>query len=138
MCVNGYSVDDKRAIHEAAEGRVADSEKASPSGRTGPSILDALGVEAVEELHAEPPFTTGEAGVMARSRMLARARRFVTGRGVTNGSPTMRVGSVVEILDCGPWFGGAYHVAGVRHSFEPGSGYRTHFQAERVDLGESR
>lgn len=132
--VHGYSVADKAAIHERAGDEVARSE-ADGAGRTGPEVVSGLNPDAVEDLHLEAPATADEARALAETSMRRRARRFVCGRGVTSGTPKMRVGSRVDIVDLGPWFSGIYYVAEVRHTFEYPSRLRTHFLAERAKLG---
>jgi len=132
--VHGYSVADKQAIHESAGPEAVDSE-ASDRRRTGATILTALDANAAEDLHLEVPATAEEARTLAQALMRARARRFVCGRGVTDGTPKMHVGSRVDLVDLGPWFSGVYHIAEVRHTFDQVDGLRTHFRAERVDLG---
>ncbi len=132
--VHGYSVADKAGIHESAGAEVARSEAEGP-GRVGPEVLGELNPDAIEDLHLEAPATADEARGLAEAAMRRRARRFVCGRGVTSGTPKMRVGARVDIVDVGPWFSGVYYVAEVRHSFDQKSGFRTHFLAERAELG---
>jgi phage protein D len=96
-------------------------------------IRDAWG-EAVEDPHLEQPATEGEARALARARMKARARRFVTGRGVTSGTAALRVGRKMELLDLAPWFSGVWEATEVRHRFDPAEGCRTEFAACRAAL----
>ncbi|WP_437656651.1 phage late control D family protein [Sorangium sp. So ce1182] len=135
VAVHGYSVADKEAIHEAAEASELRAE--SRGGRTGPELLDELGWEAVEHLHLEAPATRSEARALARAEMRRRGRRFLVGRGTTSGTPKLKVGSEVELLDVGGWFSGRWSVCAVRHTFDLLQGLRTHFEAERVDRGRS-
>lgn len=132
--VHGYSVADKDGIHESAGAEAASSE-ATGGGSTGPDVLGGIQSEAIEDLHLEAPVTSEEAAALARSLMRRRMRRFVCGRGVTSGTPRMHVGSKVDLVDLGDWFAGVYHVAQVRHTFDQVDGLRTHFRAERADLG---
>jgi phage protein D len=68
--------------------------------------------------------------------MQRRARRFVTVRGVTLGSPTMTVGSLVKLERTGPAFDGeGYYVTRVHHSYDRELGMRTQFEAERGWIG---
>ena len=131
--VHGYSVADKEGIHVEATG--SDIESEADGGRTGPSILDSLGMRAVEDHPLEMPSTTDEAQGIADAMARRRARRFVCGEGMTMGTPALQVGHQVELQDLGPWFSGRYHVAAIRHCFDLAEGLRTHFTAERVDLG---
>jgi uncharacterized protein len=136
VVVHGYSVANKEAIHEAAD--VNDLRAEATGGKTGPEVLEQLGWEAVEHLHQEMPATREEALALARAEMLRRGRRFLFGRGTTSGTPKMHVGSEVDLLDLGDWFSGRWHVCSVRHIFTLGEGLRTHFAAERVDIGRGK
>ncbi|MCA9605986.1 MAG: phage late control D family protein [Myxococcales bacterium] len=131
--VHGWSVSDKEGIHERAGDEAVASEAAG--GRTGPGILGELGVEAVEHLHLEAPATRAEAESLAKSVARRRARRFVCGRGITDGTPALHIGRAVELLDLGPWFSGTYHLTSVTHTYDQRVGLRTRFVAERAGLG---
>lgn len=133
--VHGFSVPDKRAIHETADDAAMTSE-VEGIGRTGPAILTALGREDYEEQHLEFPASDDEARHLAEALLRERARRFLCGRGVTKGTPSLRVGGRVEIVDLGPRFSGIYYVAELRHRYDRSAGYRTHFLAERAELGD--
>ncbi len=133
--VHGWSIADKEAIHEVATEDDISSE--SHGGETGPGVLSDIGWTAPLDLHLESPATTTEARAIAKSIALARARRFLVGRGTTDGTPTLAVGGEVEILDVGDLFSGRWNVTSVRHVWDLTSGLRTHFRAERVNLGGS-
>lgn len=133
--VHGWSVADKEGIHEEAGEAEAAAE--AGGGRTGPAVLAELGVNAVEHLHLEAPTTREEAAELAKSIARRRARRFVCGRGVTDGTPALHVGAKVELTDLGPWFSGDYHVTAVCHTYDQRVGLRTRFVAERAGLGRS-
>ena len=134
VVVHGWSVADKDGIHERADDGALGSE--SNGNPTGASVLDELGWEAVEHLHLEAPATVEEARGLAEAAFRERARRFVAGRGVTTGSPALRVGGEVELLDLGPWFSGVYRLTSVTHCWDLRSGLRTRFVARRPNLGE--
>lgn len=131
--VHGWSVADKEAIHGQAGADTVAGESAG--GRTGPSVLGDLGWPAVEHHHLEAPATGEEARTLAETLLRRRARRFVTATGTTSGTPGLRVGRRIDVSDAGPWFSGRYHVVALRHTFDQAVGLRTHFLAERVDLG---
>lgn len=131
--VHGWDVAAKRAITEEA-GPEAARAVAEAAGRTGPEILRDAGPPAPEDLHMEQPATTGEARDLAEARMKSRARRFIRGRGTTRGTPAMRPGVRLELLDLGAWFSGVWEVLSVRHSFDQSSGYRTEFEACRAAM----
>ena len=132
--VHGWDVAAKEAIHESAG---ADAVRGEASdGRLGPEVVAEVFPDAAEDLHLEAPATTTEAQILAEAALRLRARRFVRGTGVTRGTPAMRVGSRLDLVDLGPWFAGTYLVTGVTHRFDQNDGYRTEFVAQRPDLGE--
>lgn len=132
--VHGWSVADKDGIHEEADDGALGSE--SNGNPTGASILDELGWDAVEHYHLESPATTDEARALAEALFRARARGFVRARCITTGTPALRVGAEVELVDLGPWYSGRYTTSSVRHRWSTRDGLRTFFVAERVNLGE--
>ena len=131
--VHGWSVADKAPIH--ATSTESDVSAMSPGGTVGPKLLEELSVDAIEHVHLEMPSTEAEATQLAKAFMLRRARRFVWGRGTTRGTPQLRTGGKVKLLDVGDWFTGTYLVAEVRHTWDTRVGLRTHFLAERVSIG---
>jgi phage protein D len=132
--VHGWDVGAKRAIHETAGPAAVRSQ--AVGGRIGAEVVAEVFPGAAEDLHLEAPVTTDEARQQAEARMRQRSRRFVRGRGVTRGTPALRVGSRLDLVDLGPWFRGIYLVTAVSHRFDQASGYRTHFEAQRAQLGE--
>lgn len=130
---HGWDVATAEAIHEEAGAETARA-LATAGGRTGPEAVRAAWGEAPEDLHLEMPATAAEARALAEARLRRRARRFVTGRGVTRGTPGLRVGARVELVDLGAWFSGVYEVTAARHRFDQAEGYRTEFEACRAAL----
>lgn len=133
--VHGWDVAAKEAIHATAGAAVLRAE--APRGRIGSEVVAEVFSGAAEDLHLEAPATREEARWRAEARLRQRGRRFVRGRGVTLGTPSMRVGSRLDLVDLGPWFRGIYLVTAVSHRFDQASGYRTHFEAQRAHLEES-
>jgi phage protein D len=98
--------------------------------------------QAVSALRAhrvtKVPLVKAEAQAFAKAEMLHRARRFVTVRGVTAGSPEMVVGSRLTLDRVGkPFNGDGYYATRVRHTYDLHSGHRTHFDAERATVNAS-
>jgi len=133
--VHGYDVGAKEAIHETAGADAIRPE--AGRGRLGPEVVTRVFANAAEDLHMEAPATGAEARSLAEAAMRRRARRFLRGLGVTRGTPGLRVGSKIELVDLGPWFAGTYLVTAVTHRFDQQDGYRTEFEAQRPHLGES-
>src|SRR5262249_23215125 len=101
-------------------------------GRTGPQVL----AQAMSPLNAHRvttvPLVKAEAQAYAKAEMLRRARRFVTVRGVTSGSPEMIVGRPLTLNRVGnPFNGDGYYATRVRHTYDLHQGHRTYFNAER-------
>lgn len=132
--VHGWDVAAKEAIHATAG--VAAVRAEAPRGRLGAEVVAEVFPGAAEELHLEAPVTEQEAQGRAEAQLRQRSRRFVRGRGVTLGTPALRVGSRVELVDLGPWFSGIYLVSAVSHRFDQAAGYRTVFEAQRAQLEE--
>jgi phage protein D len=130
---HGWDVAAKQGVTGEADSAAARA-VALAQGRTGAEIIREAWGEAAADLHLEQPATEAEARALAEAQMKTRARRFVTGRGVTSGTPELRVGRKVELLDLGPWFSGVWEATEVRHSFDQSTGYRTEFAACRAAL----
>ena len=133
--VHGWNVANKEAIHASAGPAAVRAE--APRGRLGGEVVAEVFHGAAEDLHLEAPVSAEEARLRAEARMRQRSRRFVRGRGVTSGTPSLGVGSRLDLVDLGPWFQGIFLVTAVSHRFDQASGYRTHFEAQRAQLEEA-
>jgi phage protein D len=132
--VSGFDEVAKDAISEDAESSAVASE--ASSGRSGIDVLTEAFGERVTYRVRDVPFAGAEATAWAKAELLRRARRFVTMRGITLGTPTLAVGSAVKLERVGPLFEGeGYYVTHVAHCFDTHDGYRTHFEAERAWIG---
>ena len=131
--VSGWNVAGKEAIDE--EAAASDIEGELNGGTGGSSILGTALAERIERIVSSVPLTGDEAKSMAKARYRQRARQFVRGTGITDGSPAMRVGSTVDLQGLGKMFTGKYYVTRCRHSFDLSNGYRTTFDAERPSIG---
>lgn len=134
--VHGYDVAGKEAIHETAGTDVA--RRLAQGGRLGAELVTQVFANAADDLHLEAPATSAEARVLAEAAMSRRARRFLRGVGLTKGTPALRVGSRVNLVDLGPWFAGVYLVTAVTHRFDQHDGYRTEFVAQRPQIGDDQ
>lgn len=130
VSVSGWDAATREAIDVTAPGSAIDAEAAG--GRTGPQTLTRALGELPSRRVRDVPLTVAEARAFATAEVLRRARRFVTVRGTTTGSPEMVVGSRVTLARCGkPFDGPGYYVTRVHHAYDLGRGFRTHFEAER-------
>lgn len=131
--VSGWDVTNKEPIDvEAGEGVIrADLN----GGRGGSRVLAQALAERHERIVSAVPLSQQEAETMAQTRYRDRARRFVRGAGVVDGTARLRVGTTVELAGLGPFFDGPYYVTLARHTFDLRDGYRTTFEAERPAIG---
>jgi phage protein D len=133
--VAGWDVAAKEAIEETADDSVLGAELGGDS--SGASVLRASLGERKERLVHTVPLSSAEARTYAQAAFRARARRFVTGSGLADGDPRIRVGAVVNLSDLGGLFDGRYFVVRARHSYDDAEGYRTEFDVERAGLGQA-
>ncbi len=115
---------DDAAIRSDLQGEVAG----------GPLLRQAFGERAEQIVHHAPE-SDQEARAIAEAYYRRAARRFVTGRGTSEGDGRLTVGSKVVLSGLDPIFNGAYDVVEARHLFDEAQGYRTEFRVERPWLG---
>ena len=131
--VSGWDVAGKEAVDvEAGESAVTGELQ---SQRSGGSVLDRALAERTERVGLATPLSQAEAQALADAGYRRRARRFVTGAGVSDGNPAIQVGSALELRGIGPLFEGNYYVTLVRHTHDTRYGYRTTFEVERPGIG---
>ena len=100
----------------------------------GASLLRSAFGERKDAVVHGVPLTAGEAQNAAEAAFRLRARRFVSGHGVSTTSASLRAGAFVDLKGLGVLFSGKYYVTEVRHLFDA-IGLRTEFVAERPGLG---
>lgn len=132
VSVNGWDVSSKSAIAHEASASAINGELGSDTG--GSSVLQSAFGDRKESIAHSVPLTAQEAQDIAEAAFRLRARRFVTGRGVSMASAALRAGASVDLKGIGSLFSGRYYVSEVRHLFDA-SGMRTEFTAERPGLG---
>jgi phage protein D len=133
VTVCGFDLDAKDSIEERADDSVIRAE--ITDGRIGPDVLtDALGEHATVRTR-EVPTTADQARAWAEAEMRRRGRAFVVADGVTAGTPELTVGTLLRLDRVGtPFSGPGYYTTWVRHSFDPATGSRTRFRAERATV----
>ena len=136
--VSGWDVAAKEAIEETADAGAISEELGSNTG--GGAILQEVAgggafVERKERVVHMAPLTSEEARTLAQARYRERARRFITGSGLADGNPQLRVGATVNLSSLGSLFDGEYLVVRVRHTYDTTFGYRTEFGVERPGIG---
>jgi hypothetical protein len=130
--VSGWDIGEKSAIDVEAGASTIQAELGGR--RAGSTVLEAL-APRTERIASAVPLSRQEAQALADSRYRARARSFVRGQGVVEGSAKLRVGSTVDLQNLGDFFSGPYYVTLARHSFNMLYGYRTTFFCERPGIG---
>jgi phage protein D len=131
--VSGWDPDGKQAIDESAQAAAISGELNGDEG--GSAILERALAARREPLATASPLGAREATALAEARYRQRARRFLTGRGSTDGSATLQVGSRVTLKGLGTLFDGGYTVTRATHRFDLRTGLRTVFEVERPGLG---
>ena len=130
VSVSGYDAQGRSTIDVTSPGSTISAEVTN--GRTGPDVLSGAVSTLVAHRVTKVPLVQAEAKAFADAELLRRARRFVTVRGVTAGTPEMGVGSRLTLVRVGkPFEGDSYYATEVRHTFDLKAGHRTYFEAER-------
>jgi phage protein D len=133
ITVGGWDVAGKQALKETADESAITGEL--DGGRSGSGVLASALGERKDTLAHSVPVTSSEARARAEAAYRCVARRFLTGRGVADTSPGLRVGAKVTLDHLGELFSGTYYVTEVTHLFDDELGLRTEFATERTGLG---
>jgi hypothetical protein len=133
LTASGWDVSAKEQVkHEATDSAISGELRGTTSGV---SLLQQKIGGRKEALVHLTPRNQGEARAFAEAHFRQVARRFVTGFGVCDGDPRIRVGTTLDLREVGTMFNGEYYVCEVEHSFTPEEGYRTRFTIERPGIG---
>ncbi|HEX6828393.1 MAG TPA: hypothetical protein VF104_05385, partial [Burkholderiales bacterium] len=123
---------------QAFEGTGSGAPLGPGSGRTGASELRRAFGEREEQVSHRLALSRTEAQALAEAQFAARARGFVRVQGVTEGNPSLRVGSHLRLADLSPRFDNTYYVVAAHHRFDMRRGFETEFTAECAYFGEPR
>ena len=135
VTVNGWDVSGKARLDHEATDAILGGELGN--GTSGAKVLETAIGQRKEALVHTVPLTRGEAQATAEAYFKLSARTFLTGRGVADPDPRLRVGATVELQGLGPLFSGKYYLAAVQHLFDGVHGLRTEFRVERPGLGRA-
>ena len=130
--INGWDVAAKRPIAETA-GDVVGGEL--NGGQSGPAALRSAFGDRPDAHDNAMPQTGDEAHARAEALLKRRARRFVSGRGISETKPGLRVGAKLKLVGLGPLFEGDFYLAAVTHLFDGVKGLRSEIAVERPGLG---
>jgi phage protein D len=133
LVASGWDVGAKAAAaHRATEAAIS-PEVGGLEG--GARILAGAFAERVDTLAHGVARDAQEAKAIAEAGFRQLARRFVTGRGVAETRPGLRVGATLALSGLGNLFDGDYRATSVTHLFDLKEGQRTAFACERPGLG---
>ncbi len=136
--ITGYDASDRSSIDASSDLQSIQGE--IPNGRNGIDILsESFGDDHRSLRVRDVPLNSDEAQDWSKNELLRRARSFVTVSGTTRGTPSMNVGSRLNLERVGaPFEGPEYYVVKVCHRHDLNQGYRTDFIAERGAIGVSQ
>ena len=136
--VTGYDASDRSSVDSASDLQSIQGDM--PNGRSGMEILsDAFGDDHRSFRVRDVALNSDEADAWSKNELLRRARSFVTVSGTTRGTPSMNVGSRLNLERVGsPFEGPEYYVVKVCHRHDLSQGYRTDFIAQRAAIGVSQ
>ena len=132
LVVGGWDVSSKENIeYQATDSALAGELN---GGKSGGNLLQTAVGERVERVVHLVPENLNQAQCLAEAEYRVKARRFITGRGMTDGDGRIRVGLSLTLNGLGEMFTGKYYVTEVRHTFDGTNGFRTYFCVERPGL----
>jgi phage protein D len=132
--VSGWDPSGKEMVSYKADDAALGSEL--NGFKSGGSILKQSFGKRDQQIVHQLPVTSQEAQALAEGAFRRAARRFVTGKGITECDARVRVGATVQLSELGNPFNGKYYVARVRHTFDQMEGSKTAFWVERAGIGQ--
>lgn len=133
VIVRGWDPDTKLPI--VAQAGPGDLPQQPDAGESGPRVAERTQSGKQDVVVDAPVASQQEAFELARSLLLNRAYRFITGSGQIIGKPELRPGHSLVLGGLGR-FDGAYYVTKVEHQID-NNGYLTTFEARRMYHRES-
>jgi phage protein D len=104
-------------------------------GRIGPDLVGEVFEQASIRRSRRDVLSSASAQAYADAEMRRRARGFVCVEGTTSGTPDLVPGARLDLRRVGrPFEGDGYRVTFAHHSYDPTTGYRTRFRAERAQV----
>jgi len=132
LTVTGWDVGYKERIRQETTDALIQTELNGGDGAA--SLLRNVFDENKEHLFYEQ-IDDEQALALSQAAFLGRARRFVTGSGLTEGNPKLRAGCNVKITGLGEMFNGRCAISHVSHRFDSSAGYTTKIETFRADIG---
>jgi phage protein D len=135
IVASGWDVAARAGISHSADIAAIQSEVGNDEA--GGSILArTLGARTDTIAHGCPA-TAAEARQLAEASYRHAARGFVTGEGVCETDPALRVGATLDLSGLGPLFDGRYRAIAVCHRYDADDGARSEFRCDRPGLGRA-
>jgi len=133
--VSGWNIRTKQPI----AGGASDGDLPTGSGgdRSGGRVLEQAFGQRLQTVVDAAPATPQEAKGLAVAWHRTRSAEFVTGRGIAQPGPGLRVGRTVRLEGVGPLFSGTYQITTIRHLFDGEAGLRTEFEVRRPGIERS-
>jgi uncharacterized protein involved in type VI secretion and phage assembly len=113
------------------------TKQAISSTATSPNQVARIGVERSSvasafdgaDIHiaTEPVQSQGEGDALAQALLDKLANGYIAAEGVSDGNPSIRAGTSVQVSGLGQKFSGLYRVAAATHVLRGGATYETHF-----------
>ena len=127
--VRGWIPKDKEEVVGKAN---AGKEGSKMGGKTtGPKVVETFG-KSVSTIVSQPVSTKAEADQIALGQLKNTAITYIIATGTCPGTPTLKIGKVVEVKDVGKRFSGSYYVTSTEHTYSAKGGYQTLFTARRT------
>jgi uncharacterized protein len=134
VIASGWDVSAKQGVSHSADKSAISAEIGNDDA--GADILEQKIGMRIDTLAHGLPSTAAEARALAESSYRHMARSFVTGEGVCETDPLIRVGARLELSGLGDLFNGIYRATHVIHLFDAEDGARTEFRCDRAGLGK--
>jgi phage protein D len=135
IVASGWDVAARAGISHRADVAAIRSELGNDE--SGSDILTRTLGDRTDTMAHGCPATAAEARQLAEASYRHAARSFVTGEGLCESDPRLRVGGKLELSGLGPLFDGVYRATAVCHLFDSEEGARSEFRCDRPGMGRS-
>lgn len=135
VVASGWDVAERAGISHSAD--VAAIRSDLGNDEAGGDILTRTLGSRTDTVAHGCPATAAEARQLAEACYRHAARGFVTGEGLCETDPRLRVGATLELSGLGPLFDGRYRAIAVCHLYDAEDGARSEFRCDRPGLGRN-
>lgn len=135
IVASGWDVAARAGISHSADVAAIRSELGNDEA--GGDILNRSFGNRTDTIAHACPATAAEARQLAEASYRHAARGFVTGEGLCETDPRLRVGVTLALSGLGPLFDGRYRTIAVCHLYDAEDGARSEFRCDRPGLGRT-